>query len=293
MSSLPTLRQFYSLFSSEDVCIGFLLENNVFYNTMVCVQCNSQMKLYISSLSFRCTTHSCKGRRLTIKIHTFFYGSHLKCLEILELGFLWLNGISVSHAITMTGHSSKTVALFYKHFRQLVSSSIEEEDVVIGGPDVVVEIDETKLGKRKYNRGHRVEGVWVLVGVERTSERKLFAVHVENRSSVTLNRIICEHVIPGSIINTDMWRGYSDLENLGYQHFSVNHSVAFKDDVTGACTNTVEGTNNALKMKIPVRNRVADNIDQHLFEFIWRRKNNDSLFVAFIKCLRDIHYDVE
>jgi hypothetical protein len=51
----------------------------------------------------------------------------------------------------------------------------------IGGAGVIVEIDETKLGKRKYHRGHRVEGVWVLVGIERTKEKRMFAVEVERR----------------------------------------------------------------------------------------------------------------
>ena len=31
-----------------------------------------------------------------------------------------------------------------------------------------MKIEETKLGKRKYNRGHIVEGAWVFGGVERT-----------------------------------------------------------------------------------------------------------------------------
>jgi hypothetical protein len=31
-----------------------------------------------------------------------------------------------------------------------VSSTLDEEDVVIGGHGIVIEIDETKMGKRKY-----------------------------------------------------------------------------------------------------------------------------------------------
>ena len=35
----------------------------------------------------------------------------------------------------------------------------------IGEDGIIVEIDESKFGKRKYNRGHRVDGCWVLGGV--------------------------------------------------------------------------------------------------------------------------------
>src|SRR5947207_2250924 len=54
-----------------------------------------------------------------------------------------------------------TVASYYDIFRDLVAASLDDEDCQIGGEGVIVEIDEIKMGKRKYNRGHRVEGVWV------------------------------------------------------------------------------------------------------------------------------------
>jgi hypothetical protein len=48
-----------------------------------------------------------------------------------------------------------------------------DDDCAIGGIDsngnpIIVEINESKFGKVKYHRGHRVEGVWVVGGVERT-----------------------------------------------------------------------------------------------------------------------------
>ena len=36
----------------------------------------------------------------------------------------------------------------------------------IRGPGKTVQIDESKVGKRKYHRVHRVEGQWVFGGIE-------------------------------------------------------------------------------------------------------------------------------
>lgn len=51
----------------------------------------------------------------------------------------------------------------------------------IGGPEKTVEIDESKFGRRKNWKGHRVEGVWVFGGIERESGR-VFMECVEKRS---------------------------------------------------------------------------------------------------------------
>ena len=59
----------------------------------------------------------------------------------------------------------------------------------LGGVGKVVEIDESKFGKRKYNRGHRVEGQWVFGGYERGSGR-VFMVPVRNRGTKTLLAVI-------------------------------------------------------------------------------------------------------
>ena len=44
-----------------------------------------------------------------------------------------------------------------------------------------VQIDESKIGKRKYYQGHYVEWQWVFGGIEEES-RKCFIVTVETRT---------------------------------------------------------------------------------------------------------------
>lgn len=285
-----TIYDLQRLFFDEKYCIEYLIQNCVFYSTIPCPTCGDDMELKINREKYRCSKRTCR-RECSIRKYTFFFGSTLPCSKILLLAFCWVNGVSWTSTFNMTGHSEHTISSFYGHFRYLVSSSLEEEDSVIGGESIEVEIDETKLGKRKYHRGHRVDGVWILVGVERTLQRKMFVVKIEDRTAATILDVISRHVLPGSIILTDLWKGYLKLtQTLGFEHRTVNHSLEFKNSIDGTCTNTVEGTNNALKMKIMPRNRVKDGIEEHLMEFIWRRKHAEDRWGAFIRALRDIHY---
>lgn len=96
-----------------------------------------------------------------------------------------------------------------------------------------MEIDESKFGKRKYNRGHRVEGSWVFGGIERTPEKRSFVGTVPDRSADTLISILHRYILPGTIIYSDMWRSYSNIrETLEFEHLTVNHSINFRDPIS-------------------------------------------------------------
>ncbi|CAH2095686.1 unnamed protein product [Euphydryas editha] len=98
-------------------------------------------------------------------------------------------------------------------------------DGKIGGPGKIVQIDESKFGKRKYNKGRHIEGQWVLDMIEDGSEDLRLEICPDNvRSADVLLPWIEKHVAEGTIIHTDIWRAYSGLENYGYIHKTVNHS---------------------------------------------------------------------
>lgn len=249
------------------------------------------MKFYSSVMAFRCTKKGC-NEYASFKTNSFFAKSHLKCSQILFMAYKWLARDSISSTVQQSGISKEIVCDYYQYFRELISNDIEAEENIIGGEGIVVELDECKLGKRKYNRGHRVEGVWILGGVERTPERRTFFVPVHSRDSATIVPIIERYVARGSIVHTDMWRAYSSIEiELGMTHYTVNHSRNFTDPITGVHTNTIEGTWNGLKKAIVPRSRVREGIEERLFEFQWRRKNAQNLWNAFINILKDTHFD--
>jgi ISXO2-like transposase domain len=192
----------------------------------------------------------------------------------------------------MTGHSKQAVTNFIAAFQDLVGCAIDSDDTVVGGENVVVEIDESKFGKRKYNKGHSVEGVWVLGGVERTSNRLMFAQVVQKRDAKTLMEVISRHVASGSIVHTDLWKAYLQVEDrFNVQHRTVNHSKHFVNPVDGTHTNTIEGTWNGIKLKIAPRNRTKKDMEYRLLEFIWRRIHENDLWGGFMDGLKQIQVD--
>ena len=131
---------------------------------------------------------------------TFFKHSKLKTNSVLKLSYYWLVGVKTVDLIKITGHSSQTTDKYCHYFRKIVADSLDFEDIIIGGENIIVEIDESKFGKRKYNRGHDVFGAWVLCGVERTPDRKFFLVEVPDRIAETLIEIIKAHVFPYQLL---------------------------------------------------------------------------------------------
>lgn len=286
---MPSFQQIQDILFDEDLCVQFLLRERVFYTASICGRCGDDMKLSCARGTWRCTRYRCGGE-LSMKRGTFFAKSNLQCNKIMLLAYLWLNKVPTRSMILMSGMSSKTVCAFTGHFRQLVADSLDEEQCTIGGPGIVVEIDESKLGKRKYNTGHRVDGVWVFGGIERTPEKKVFMAKVANRNQETLLEAINRFIRPGSIIFSDMWRGYINLEAiLGMEHRVVNHSREFVAE-DGTHTNSIEGSWCGLKILIPKRNRTK-NIDDYLWEYVWRKQHAQDLWASFIQALVDVLYE--
>jgi IS1 family transposase len=287
--SLPLAIEMSQIFASEEHALKYLIEKGVIPESAICSKCSGPATLRMERKVYRCASYKCRTERSCLR-GTFFSGHRVQINKILEVAYYWLAKASNIQIETFTGVCDQAVTSFVRFLRQLVADMLDEIDYVIGGEGSIVEIDETKLGKRKYNRGHRVDGVWILVGVERTAERKVFMRIIEKRDSETLTNLILRHVNPGSVIITDYWKGYLRLSDHDFTHLKVNHSVTFKDELTGACTNTVEGTNNAIKMSIQPRQRTK-NCEDNLWEFIWRRRNQGSLWESFIRALQEVIYE--
>lgn len=88
----------------------------------------------------------------------------------------------------------------YCYVFQLLHLWLHQTNIQIGDPDKIVEIDEAKIEKRKYNRGRIVEGQRVFGAIERHSKR-IFIFPISDRT--TLLPIIKKHILPDIIIHSD------------------------------------------------------------------------------------------
>ncbi|EJW05224.1 hypothetical protein EDEG_00689, partial [Edhazardia aedis USNM 41457] len=140
-----------------------------------------------------------------------------------------------------------------KKLNKKLSLEFYKRNDKIGGNNIVVEIDESKFEKRKYHRGHRLDSVWVFGAVERTDQRKIFLIPVEFRNQYHLIPILQRYIHSESIIYSDCWEAYNNLNKIFKEHLTVNHSMGFINTETDVHTNTIEVNWCSVKQQTPIR----------------------------------------
>jgi len=109
--------------------------------------------------------------------------------------------------------------------------------------------------------------------VERGSCRALtFRVPADRTRDTLVTRLVQEFIQPGTVILSDKFSPYFNLNDIGYTHLMVNHSENFVDPYTGAHTNTIEGVWNAVKKKLKrMCGTFKHQLPSYLDEFNWQR----------------------
>ena len=159
--------------------------------------------------------------------------------EILKFTYWWCRDLDQNQITYELGLSRQSGVDWDSFCRNVCEVTLMESIGRIGGKGKTVQIDESKFGKRKYHRGHHIEGQWVFGAIDNES-RKCFLVVADKRDEVTLLPIIQEKIEPGTTIVSDCSTAYCNLEKHGYTHKTVNHSKEFVND-DGNHTNKIEG----------------------------------------------------
>ena len=134
--------------------------------------------------------------------------------------------------------------------------------------DVILQIDESKIGKRKHYCGHFGEGQWVFGGIKQGS-RKCFIECVEKCNEDTLLVLITKWTWPAKTIYCNCWKGYVNLKDHGYNHSMVNHSKEYVT-VDSVHVNKLGGHWGHMKVSLPTQGVLKTNYESYIAEFMWR-----------------------
>ena len=168
------------ILTDEATIIQWLQLRNLLASECSCSKCGSECRLVPrrGSYSWRCPSKGCQAFR-NIRDSSFFAKSHLKLETLIELMYFWstqvrpltlslalplvlllftASQVSVSDAAKEAGVSKRMAIDWFNFCRDVCGQYFLDHPIIIGGPGTVVEIDESKFGKRKYHRGRVVDG---------------------------------------------------------------------------------------------------------------------------------------
>ena len=192
----------------------------------------------------------------------FFGGSHLKVSQLLAILWCMCTGQKQQFIMDQCELTRKTVSQHQIYFCEL---AVKANSVLLKAViplAVKGQIDETKIGARKYNRGHRARigssiWLWAIVLIE-AEGNTLYAnyEYVPRRDQKTLIEMIKKTTSEAmKEISSDCWGGTIKAMKEAFPHIThrkVNHSKEFVA-ADGTHTNTVESHNNCIKQILKSR----------------------------------------
>ena len=194
--------------------------------------------------------------------------------------------------------SSHTIVDYYNFFRDVCqewANGIQTQNR-LGGVGRIVEIDESKFFRAKYNRGRMLNRQydWVFGMLERGTNNVRFFT-VADRSAATLLPIIADNIEAGTTIISDGWAAYGVINQLQQNYDQwVNHRLFFVDPNDNQVhTQGIEATWGALKRSLKhLSGTHSEMLPTYLYQYLFRRyHSNEKIFQHLLEQIR-IQYPV-
>lgn len=195
----------------------------VFGEELNCPVCNTVMRLNYLGKYIWCKKCRKKYSPTAYK-GSWLYGMKLSYKQLFILLWCWQNKKSPDTARLLCGVSYTTVNRWYAKFRDKIPPDQLQK------LSLSVQIDESYFGKLKSKQAQTI------VTGAISDEGKVKLKITNSRSQEVLEDFVLSNVKQNSFIATDKWYGYNDLDFLGYDHQTWNHSLGFL-----AGTNQIEG----------------------------------------------------
>lgn len=256
-----TFQQAFRLATDDSLDLIHMLQDaDVLYKTMSCPACQSSMTIMrratkcLDGYVWQCHRKACQ-KRVSIRKDSWFALGHISIgKQILLLFCFFRYDKMLSKDIAdIVGIEEHTMVNWSNFVRESISHYFLEEPLKLGR-EHPVQIDESLFGGRcKYHRGDHATHTqsWVFGMVEEVTGLNVLWT-VDDRRRKTLFSIIKDHIHDGAIIKSDEWAAYKSLDEHGYQHLAVNHSLGFIS-AEGVHTQLIEGLWSQVKSILKIR----------------------------------------
>jgi transposase-like protein len=226
----PSLEQFQLQFPDDFACAAYLAEKR-WPNGFICPHCGSMKGWKLRSKPW---VWECAGeveiafgelvlcrKQTSVIAGTIMHRTHLPLRQWFLAAHLVTthsNGISALQLQAKLGIGSYKTAWLLLH--KLRSAMVNPERAKIGGPDVVVEVDETQVPFRTKSdpvgggQGNSTVGKLMIIGavehIDRGHAGRLRLERIPYNAAETLQSFVARNTKPGTTIFTDGNAGYNN-----------------------------------------------------------------------------------
>lgn len=158
--------------------------------------------------------------KLKNKYHKSSKISEQKFREIIRCFAL---DLTASDTAKMTGVSVRSINPIFLKIRRRIAVLCEQNSPLSG----IVELDESYFGARRIRgkRGRGASGKTIVFGILKRNG-VVYTEIVPDASKSSLIKIIRGHISVDSEVNTDGWKAYDGLVDMGYKkHYRVHHGA--------------------------------------------------------------------
>jgi transposase-like protein len=157
------------------------------------------------------------------QLNRFYKRSKISERKMRQLVRYFALDLTASHAAQLTKLSRRSVTSIFLKIRERIAEECQRASPFAA---CEVEVDESYFGARRVRgkRGRGASGKTIVFGIFKRNGC-VYTEVVPDCKKTTLQAIIRGRVSLDAVINSDGWRGYDGLVDVGYsKHFRVNHN---------------------------------------------------------------------